>query len=453
MKPNNYYLERTKKSADFYHKATRFLPGGVTANIKYFEPYPIVMEKADGAFLWDLDQNGYIDYNLCYGALVLGHGNEQIVHTLQEQLQQIGTMIFGTPHLLETEMAKKLVELYPSIESVRYTNSGLEATQLAIRLAMGWTGRRKLAKFEGHYHGGYDQVLISVNPPLRDQNERPSLKEDSRGIPDYYKENTIVLPFNDLEQTAEILQQNKDEIAAVIMEPIQGGFIPPNISFLKGLREITQKYGIVLIFDEVKTGFRVGLSGAQGRYGVTPDLTALGKVLGGGFPIGAIGGRKEIMDLCSPTGGADILTADSTQKKDSSSNVLFHSGTYNGHPLILAAGLATIQTLEEAGVYRDLENRTLRLRTGMQEIMSHYGLEGHTLGEGSIFNIVITEHPVNQIQDVLRSNFSVRKKLDFSILNQGIFIKPLNRFSLSTAHTDEIIAETLNRFEAGVKQL
>lgn len=447
------YLQKTAKSSQLYHEAMRWIPGGVTANIKYFDPYPIVMECANGAYLYDVDQNQYIDYNLCYGALILGHGHPRILKAVQEQLMKIGTTVFGAPHEMETEMARFLVDLYPSIESVRYTNSGLEATLLAIRLATAWTGRKKIAKFEGHYHGGYDQVLISVQPSERALRQPPSLQLDSRGIPDYYVENTVVLPFNDLEQTAEILKQNRDEIGAVILEPVQGGYIPPELSFLRGLRELTKQYGMILIFDEVKTGFRVGLSGAQERYGIMPDLTALGKVLGGGFPIGAVGGRKEIMEMCSPAGDADILTAGPSRQLRANTDTLFHSGTYNGHPVILAAGLATIQTLQESEVYLQLEEQTLKLRTGIEQIFHRYGIPGQTIGAGCIFNIVLTDHPVHQIQDVLRSDLSTRKRLDFSLLHSGIYIKPLNRFSTSTVHTSEVIQETLERIEQGVKRI
>lgn len=383
-------LSKTKRSAKAYREAARWIPGGVTANIKYFEPYPIIMESADGPYLYDVDENRYIDYNLCYGALILGHGHPNVKNALQTQLEKIGTTIFGTPHQLETEMARTLAGLYPGIDQVRFTNSGLEATLLAIRLAMAWTGRKKLAKFEGHYHGAYDQVLISVNPHKRNRHEPPSPAPDSRGLPEYYTKNTIILPFNDLEQTAEILSRHRHEIAAVILEPIQGGFIPPELPFLQGLRKLTGEYGIVLIFDEVKTGFRIGISGAQGLYGVVPDLTALGKVLGGGFPVGAVGGRREIMELCSPAGGTDILTTQSAGAA-SQGKPLFHSGTYNGHPLVLSAGLATIQTLAEPELYRQLEENTARLKAGFEEIAVRHGITARTVGVGSIFNLVLTD--------------------------------------------------------------
>ncbi|MBN2909341.1 glutamate-1-semialdehyde 2,1-aminomutase [Polycladomyces sp. WAk] len=447
------FVRKTARSAQMYREAARWIPGGVTANIKYFAPYPIVMDSASGAYLYDVDGNQYIDYNLCYGALILGHGDQRIIAAINDTFSQIGTTIFGTPHPLEAEMARVLVDLYPGIEKVRFTNSGLEATLLAIRLAMAWTGRKKLAKFEGHYHGSYDQVLISVTSQKRKREQRPVKTLDSLALPDYYAENTVVLPFNEWDQTEEILHQHRHEIAAVIMEPVQGGFIPPDETFLKRLRELTHQYGIVLIFDEVKTGFRTGLSGAQGLYGVIPDLTALGKVLGGGFPVGAVGGRGEMMEICSPAGGVDILTTEQRQPSLGQGQPLFHSGTYNGHPVVLTAGLATIQTLQESGVYPQLEANTTQLRKGMEEILNRYGIASQTIGVGSIFNLVLSDQPVRRIQDVLESNLSLRRKLDTHLLNQGVFIKPLNRFSLSTAHTAEVIDETLERLELAVKSL
>lgn len=452
-KPVHPLLERTNRSAQMYEAATQRMPGGVTANIKHFDPYPLFMEKASGAAIYDVDGNRYIDYNLCYGALMLGHGHPQVMQAVQEQLSGMGTPVFGTPHAMELAMANALAALYPSIESIRFTNSGLEATMFAIRLAMGWTGRRKIAKFEGHYHGGYDQVLISVTPMERSGEELPVSNSDSLGVPDYYKENTVILPFNNWDQTEIIIQQYKDELAGIILEPVQGGFIPAEMEFLKKLREITLLYGIPLIFDEVKTGFRMGLSGAQGRYGITPDLTALGKVLGGGFPVGAVGGRREIMELCSPARKGDILNIGPQHQGSASQEVLFHSGTYNGHPTILAAGLATIHYLKEPGVYRQVEEMAFRLRKGMEQILLQNGITGQTVGEGTIFNLIMSDEPIREIQDVLRSDLDLRHKLDSYLLGLGIYMKPGNRFSLSTAHTSNAIDETLEKFEGGVKRI
>ncbi|MGA8941225.1 MAG: aminotransferase class III-fold pyridoxal phosphate-dependent enzyme [Thermoactinomyces sp.] len=445
------FKKLTSGSARSYKEASQWLPGGVSANIKYFSPYPLVMKRADGPYLFDIDGNRYIDYNLSYGALILGHGHPVITQVIQSQIHELGTSAFGTPHLLEQEMAKLLVQLYPGIEKVRYTHSGMEAALLAIRLATAWTGKKKIAKFEGHYHGSFDQVLVSVNPSQRSLHQAPVATADSYGMPDEIMKNTLVLPFNDIEQTRAILQKHSHEVGAVILEPVQAGYIPPDPAFLKELRELTRKWKIALIFDEVKTGFRTGLSGAQGYYGVTPDLTALGKVVGGGFPIGVVGGREEIMELCSPVRGKDILSAEADGAQD---KPLFHSGTHNGHPLILAAGLATLRLLlDNTEIYRELEQNTWELRRGMEQILDKYGIPGKTVGVGSIFNLVMTSQPVRQIQDVLQSDQALRKKLDAFLLEKGIYVKPLNRFSMSVTHTRAIVDETLDRFERGIRNL
>ncbi|PTX64813.1 glutamate-1-semialdehyde 2,1-aminomutase [Melghirimyces profundicolus] len=449
-KPVHPLLDRTRRSAELYEEAARYMPGGVTANIKHFDPYPLFMESASGARLYDVDSNDYIDYNLCYGALMLGHGHPQVLEAVREQLSRMGTPVFGTPHEMEVEMAKKLAALVPGVETVRFTNSGMEATLFALRLARAWTGKRKVAKFEGHYHGGYDQVLVSVSTRERKRGAPPEARADSMGVPEEIREQTVVLPFNDWETTESVLDRQAEELGAVILEPVQAGFIPPDPEFLSKLREYTHRHGIPLIFDEVKTGFRMGLSGAQGRFGVIPDLTALGKVLGGGFPIGAVGGRREIMELASPVRSGDILGGD---KGAQGSEVLFHSGTYNGHPTVLSAGLATIRVLEKAGAFEAVEKATTKLRQGMEEILLRRGFIAQSVGTGTIFNLVFGDHPVREAQDVLRSDLTMRRRLDHLLLEQGIYIKPLNRFSLSTAHVDAEVNETLTRFEAGVKQL
>ena len=323
------------------------MPGGVTANIKFFEPYPTIMTSGFGAYLTDVDGNEYVDYLLSYGALMTGHGHPKVMEAIRQQIDVDGTLLFGTPHQLEVKMGQKIQQLYPSMEKIRYTNSGTEATLLSIRLAYAYTGKYKIAKFEGHYHGGYDQVLLSINPPVNAAGpaNNPIAISESKGIDPYHLENTVILPFNDIDATREILMIEKDEIAAVIIEPIQGGFIPAEKSFMDELRKLTRELDILLIFDEVKTGFRVSLGGAQELYGIKPDITTLGKVVGGGFPFGIVGGKKEIMEISAPTAASDVF--DSSQSKGQALNdVLFHSGTYNGHPTILAAGLATIELLE-----------------------------------------------------------------------------------------------------------
>jgi glutamate-1-semialdehyde 2,1-aminomutase len=443
--------ENTKQSEELFQKAKKVIPGGVTANIKYMAPHPIIMEKGNGSKLYDVDGNEYIDYLLCYGALLLGHGHPQVYEATMKQMKEAGTTIFGTPHRLETKMAEKLISIYPGIEMVRFTNSGLEATLLAIRTAMAYTGKSKLAKFEGHYHGGYDQVLMSVNPDEEAAGSayNPNSVPESKGIPDYYVDNTVVLPFNDLEATERILQAKANELSSVIMEPIQGGFIPAEQEFINGLRKITEELGILLIFDEVKTGFRISLGGYQAKYGIKPDLTALGKVLGGGFPVGAIGGKKEIMQIMAPENSRDVLTAgaENANKNDA----LFHSGTYNGHPTILAAGLATIEVLEQEGCMDSLFANTILLRNKLEEVYKQYDIPMQTLGEGSIFNIILSENKIKNYRDMINTNSGLRKEIDYELLKIGIYTKPLNRYSMSIVHNDDDINKTVEAHNKAIK--
>src|SRR5690625_4629582 len=296
-------------SSQMFQHAETVIPRGVTANIKHFAPYPIFMKKGRGSKLIDVDNTEYIDYSLCYGALITGHGHPQIMEATINHMKDTGTMIFGTPHELEVAMAEKLVELYPSMDQVRFTNSGTEAVLLAIRLAVAHTKKSKIAKFEGHYHGGLNQVLVSVNPSKEKagKSDSPALVLESSGIPEDEQESTIVLPFNDLAATEKLLRKHANELAAVILEPIQGGFMPADEMFMHGLKKLTDELNIVLIFDEVKTGFRVDIGGAQKIYNIKPDITALGKVLGGGFPIGVVGGKKEIMMQSAANAKGDVL--------------------------------------------------------------------------------------------------------------------------------------------------
>lgn len=441
------FKKRTPKSQAFVAEAKKIMPGGVTANIKSFDPYPIIMESGKGAYLTDVDGNQYIDYLLSYGALMLGHGHPAIVQSIHDQLKNSGTCLFGTPHHFEIEMAKKIQQCYPSMEMIRYTNSGTEATLLAIRMAYAYTGKYKLAKFEGHYHGGYNQVLLSVNPPVSEAGpiHNPKAIPESKGLEPYQIENTVILPFNDLDACAEILKKKKDEIAAIMMEPVQSGFIPAEQDFMEGLRKVTEELGILLIFDEVKTGFRMGIGGAQSIYGIKPDITTLGKVIGGGFPVGIIGGKKEIMMISAPLAASDVFDS-STSMKSSAKDVLFHSGTYNGHPTILAVGLAVLEVLET-----EMENvlsRTEQLKRGISDLFAARGIAMKTIGVGSIFNVVITEkESVKNYRDLEQSDFSLRKKIDFHLFMEGIYNKPLNRYSLSTAHGDKEIKHTIDAYE------
>lgn len=446
-------LYEKRASSQMFQHAESVIPGGVTANIKHFAPYPIFMKEGKGSKLIDVDDMEYIDYSLCYGALITGHGHPQIVEATIKQMQNTGTMIFGTPHELEVEMAEKLIELYPSMEQVRYTNSGTEAVLLAIRLAVAYTNKTKIAKFEGHYHGGLNQVLVSVNPSkaFAGSAETPSPVMESSGITEDEQENTIVLPFNDLAATENILRKHADELAAVILEPVQGGFIPADEAFIHGLKKLTDELNIVLIFDEVKTGFRVSLGGAQQVFNVKPDITVLGKVLGGGFPVGAVGGKKEIMMQSATNAKGDVFAVGGDS--DETKQIVFHSGTYNGHPLVLAAGIETLRMLEEGHLFNILLSHTMHLRTRLEELYASYHIDMQTIGMGSIFNIVFTNEPIKNYRDMWNTNTNFRKEIDMELLNLGVYLKPLNRYSMSIAHTLEDIDKTIHAHETALNNV
>lgn len=447
------YKTYTKTSEKLHKQATTALPGGVAANIKYFDPYPIFMKSGKGAYLTDVDGNDYIDYLASYGPLILGHAHPAVTEAIKDQLDNCGAILYGTPSEIEYTFAAKIKQHYPSIEMVRYTNSGTEATLLALRIAYGFTGKYKIGKFEGHYHGGYNQVLVSVNPPIDKAGDikKPNAVAESRGLEPEQLENTIILPFNDLEACTAILEAHKDEMAAIIMEPVLSGYIPATQGFMTGLRDITTKLGILLIFDEVKTGFRVGLSGAQGIYGITPDLTAMGKAIGAGLPMGIVGGRRDIIMTTAPISGSDFFD-NSTGKRSSASDVLFHSGTYNGHPMILKAGLATIEVLEKE--FDNIVRYTDMLKDGICKIFAKRGIKIVMTGYATVFNYCITDlDEIKCYRDVQQSNFELRKRIDFALFKEGIYNKPTNRFSLSVCHNEEIVNKTLATFERALDKV
>ncbi|MDQ0256566.1 glutamate-1-semialdehyde 2,1-aminomutase [Evansella vedderi] len=441
------YGSKTKRSYEEMKKAAQYLPGGVTANIKHFAPYPIVMERAKGAYLEDVDGNQYIDYLMGYGALALGHGHSDIAKAVSDQMSRNGTFLFGTPHPLEVTFAKKIQSHYPSMEKMRYTNSGTEATLLAIRLACAYTKRKKIAKFEGHYHGGYNEVLYSINPPLSEagKEEEPEAVPESSGLEPFADVKPLMLPFNNTKAAEKLIKKHSHELAAVIIEPVQGGFIPAEQSFIDSLRRVTKQYGIVLIFDEVKTGFRTSLGGAQQLYNVVPDITTLGKVIGGGFPIGVVGGKEEIMKISQPKASGDVFDA-GQGKHSSAKDILFHSGTYNGHPTILAAGLATIERLEKD--FDRILSYTNTLKRNIEYLGKKANVPLKAIGLGTIFSVVCTkENSIRHYRDLQETNLGLRKQLDFHLLNEGIYTKPLNRYSISSAHGERELEKTVKAYE------
>jgi glutamate-1-semialdehyde 2,1-aminomutase len=433
------YRTRTPQSAAAFERARRTIAGGVQGNIKFFEPYPLTFRRGAGGWLEDVDGHRYVDYLLSFGALILGHGHPAVREAVDHVFREVGTTSFGMPNPLEVEMAERLSTLYPSMESVRFTNSGLEATLLAVRVGMAYTGRTHLAKFAGHYHGGHEHVLVTVHPDPEADGLDPS--PDSYRLPDYYLDHTVVLPFNDFDACERLLRARQAEVGVVIAEPLGAGVVLADQNFMVNLRRLTQDLGMLLVFDEVKTGFRVALGGAQQFYGVTPDLTTLGKIVGGGFPIGVVGGRRDIMELCSPLRSKHL------------NEVVFHSGTFNGNPVSLAAGLATLRILDGEGVFPDLLQKTETLRRGIEACGREFAIPLQTLGAGAVFDVVVDDRPIKTSLDYERAPRHRRRALDFLLMERGVFSKPLNRFSLSIAHTSDDIAFTLEAFHGAMKEL
>jgi glutamate-1-semialdehyde 2,1-aminomutase len=427
------YRAATPGSATMYAKASRRLPAGVTSNVKFFPPYPVYLQKAHGAHVTDVDGREYIDYCLAFGPLIAGHGHPRVVDAVRAEMSRSGTLIFGGPGDLEYRLAERLAALVPSAEMVRFTSSGTEATLHATRLARGATGRSRIVKFEGHYHGVHDHVLWNLDQPLPP-------KAASDGIPDAIAAQTIVLPFGDLDAVRAAIEGDTD-IAAVIVEPIARGVLQPDPAFLAGLRSLTSKHGVVLIFDEIVVWPRVGLSGAQGRYGVTPDLTTLGKAVGGGLPLGALVGRADLLSLTAPR---------PSRRDGDARPYVFHGGTYNGTPVALASGMATLNVLEEPGAMEALDALAETLRHGLQEIAARRGVAVQVLGIGSIVDFYFTDSPIRSSRGVWSSNLRRRRALDYDLLAGGIYNAPVHRYHLSLAHTPDDVARTLTLIDGSL---
>ncbi len=427
------YRRATPGSAALYARAATRLPGGVTSNVKYFAPYPIYMTRAAGSRLWDVDGREYIDYCLGFGPLIAGHGHPRVLEAVRAEVDRAGTFIFGAPTDLELRFAERLTRHLPSAQMVRFTGSGTEATLHALRLARGATGRSRVIKFEGHYHGVHDHVLWNLDRAL------PAYAA-SDGIPPATAGQTIVLPWNDLAALQTGL--GTDDVAAVIAEPVARGVLHPDREFLAALRRETARRGIILIFDEVVTWPRLGLGGAQGRYSVAPDLTALGKALGGGLPLGALAGRRELMELMRPPASRD----------DDSGIHVFHGGTHNGTPAALAAGLATLNVLEEPGVMEGVDARADQLRDGLRELASRYGVALQVLGQGSAVDFYFNATGIRSSREVWTSDLERRKALDYTLLTKGIFNSPVHRYHLSLAHTSSDLEMTLAMIGEALRQ-
>lgn len=419
-------MPQLTRSKELFEQAKQFIPGGVNSPVRAFKSVggtPVFMAKGEGAYMTDVDGNTYIDYVGSWGPFILGSMHPKVTAALENTLTKIGTS-FGTPIELEIEIAELLTRIVPSIEMVRMVNSGTEATMSAVRLARGYTGRDKIIKFEGCYHGHGDSFLIKAGSGALTLGT-----PDSPGVTKGTANDTLNAKYNDLESVKTLVNENKDNVAAVIIEPVAGntGVIPANKEFLQGLRDYCTQEGIVLIFDEVMCGFRVALGGAQELYGITPDLTTMGKIIGGGLPVGAFGGKREIMEKIAPLGD------------------VYQAGTLSGNPLAITAGLATLQILKDDNPYPELERKAAILEEGFRDNMNKLGLNYTQNRVGSMACLFFTEKPVENHDDAVASDLQKYSRYFQSMLDQGIYLAPsqFEAMFTSTAHSDEDLEKTI----------
>jgi len=421
----------TKNSKTLYEKAVHLIPGGVNSPVRAFkavEATPIFITRASGSRLWDVEGNEYIDYVASWGPLILGHSHPAVVAAIQQTAER-GTS-YGIPTEREIEMAELIVDAFPSIDMVRMVSSGTEATMSAIRLARGYTGRDRIIKFDGCYHGHSDSLLVKAGSGIATFGI-----PGSPGVPEEIAGLTITLPYNDGAAVRAAIERYGDETACVIVEPVAGnmGVVPPQAGFLEELRKVTAEKGIILIFDEVITGFRVAYGGYQTLAGIEPDLTCLGKIIGGGLPVGAFGGKRDIMEALAPVGP------------------VYQAGTLSGNPLAMAAGMATLNVLREETPYSKLEEKTAYLCGEVDRLLNEKGIPNHVNRVGSMFTVFFAPGAVFDFSSASASNTKLFSRYFQNMLAQGISIAP-SQFEasfVSTAHSDEDIARTLE----GVKKV
>ncbi|MGB2925095.1 MAG: glutamate-1-semialdehyde 2,1-aminomutase [Limnothrix sp.] len=415
----------TTKSEEIFNAAQKLMPGGVSSPVRAFKSVggqPIVFDRVKGSSVWDVDGNKYIDYVGTWGPAICGHANDEVNEALKETLEK-GTS-FGAPCLKENILAEMVIAAVPSIEMVRFVNSGTEACMSVLRLMRAYTGREKIIKFAGCYHGHADMFLVQAGSGVATLG-----LPDSPGVPKSTTASTLTAPYNDLESVKKLFAENPGAIAGVILEPVVGnsGFVTPDAGFLEGLREITKENDALLVFDEVMTGFRIAYGGAQQKFGVTPDLTTLGKVIGGGLPVGAYGGSQEIMSMVAPAGP------------------MYQAGTLSGNPLAMTAGIKTLELLQRPGTYEHLEAVTSKLIKGLLKIAKE---AGHEVSGGNIsgmFGMFFSGKSVHNYDDAKESDLNKFSRYHRGMLEQGIYLAP-SQFEAgftSLAHTDEDIEKTL----------
>jgi glutamate-1-semialdehyde 2,1-aminomutase len=422
-------------SRKLFQKAIRIIPGGVNSPVRAFKAVggcPLFIDKAKGSHIYDADGNSYIDYVLSWGPMILGHAHPVVVRALKKAVEK-GTS-YGAPTALEIELAELVLKVYPSMDKVRMVNSGTEATMSAIRAARGFTGRDKIIKFEGCYHGHSDGLLVKAGSGAMTFGV-----PDSPGVPKSYAQNTITLPFNDAEAVRHIIEKEWKNIACVILEPVVGniGCVLPKPGFLETLRKLTGKSGIVLIFDEVMTGFRVSFGGAQAYYGIRPDMTCLGKVIGGGLPVGAYGGRKEIMDMISPEGP------------------VYQAGTLSGNPLAMTAGIETIRELSKPGIYREIERKSTMIEQGLKDAAVKAGVKTRFYRAGSMFCTYFIDIDVTDYTTAKKADTAKFSRFFREMLEQGVNLAP-SQFEagfISMAHSDSDIEATITAAYNSMKKI
>jgi glutamate-1-semialdehyde 2,1-aminomutase len=421
------------KSKDLFSKAKKIIPSGVNSPVRYFEPYPFFVKKSQGSYIWDEDGNKIIDFCNGYGALLLGHGRKEIISAVSNQLKK-GTL-FCAPTELEIKLSKLIIQNYPSIDKVRLVNTGGEATMTAIRLVRGYTKKKKIVKFEGCYHGAHDSVLVKAGSG----SAHNGISVSEGGLSEVSK-NTLVVQYNNSQELEQVLKKNND-VAGVIVEPILAnmGLILPEKNFLSEIRKITKKYSVPLIFDEVVTGFRVSTGGAQKHFGIKPDLTTLGKALGNGFVIAAVGGRKEIMNHLTPGGN------------------VYQASTFAGNPISVSASIASIETMNKIKnkIYPKLEQYCALLSKAIDDMASDLKISHQINFSGSMFQIFFTNKPVTDYMTSKKADAKKFQKLFRTLLKSGVFIAPsqFETVFLSDAHTKADLNKTIDAYQIALKSV